>query len=56
VHESFLFRYSYESDGKGFTATAVGDPDCRGKTVRFTLTGTNENFYPAVKLNGPEPH
>ena len=53
VHESFMFQYSYESDGNSFTAKAVGDPDCRGKTVTFTMTGTNENMYPAVKLQGP---
>lgn len=53
VHESFIFQYSYESDGKTFTASAVGDPECRGKTVRYTMTGTNENFTPAVKLVGP---
>jgi hypothetical protein len=55
VHESFMFQYSYESDGKTFIANAIGDPDCRGQTVRYTMTGTNENFYPAVRLQGPVP-
>ena len=54
VHDAFMFQYSYESDGNNFTATVVGDPDCRGKPIRFTLTGTNEHRYPVVKLHGPE--
>jgi hypothetical protein len=34
------YRYSYASaDGTSFTATAVGDVDCDGKTATFTLTG-----------------
>lgn len=41
LDEPHRFRYSYEStDGKSFTATAVGDLDCSGKPVTFTLTGS----------------
>jgi len=34
------FQYSYTSDGKTFTATAVGDPDCAGAPVTIELTGS----------------
>jgi hypothetical protein len=55
IDEPHLFRYSYDgSDGKSFTATAVGDPDCSGKPVTDTLTGAltadgrpTENLSPA---------
>jgi hypothetical protein len=35
--EPSLFTYSYESDGKTVTATAVGDLDCDGKTITYKL-------------------
>ncbi len=41
VDEPGAFQYSYSSsDGRSFTATAVGDPSCSGHPVTFTLTGT----------------
>lgn len=36
----YNFQYSYESDGKTFTATATGDIECAGKPTTTTLTGT----------------
>ena len=39
VDGAFHFQYSYESDGKTFTATAVGDVGCTGKPVTHTVTG-----------------
>jgi type II secretory pathway pseudopilin PulG len=33
------FQYSYESDGKTFTARAVGDLDCDGDAVTYELRG-----------------
>jgi type II secretory pathway pseudopilin PulG len=33
------FQYSYESDGKTFTARAVGDVDCDGSAVTYELRG-----------------
>ena len=39
VEGAFLFQYSYESDGKTFTATATGDVGCTGKPTTTTLTG-----------------
>lgn len=40
IDEPFRFQYSYESDGKTFTATAVGDLACDGKLTTHTATGT----------------
>ncbi len=37
VDEPGLFRYTYESDGKTVTATAVGDVECDGKPVTYKL-------------------
>jgi type II secretory pathway pseudopilin PulG len=40
LDEPHLFRYSYESDGKTFTARAVGDLDCDDNEITYVLTGT----------------
>jgi type IV pilus assembly protein PilA len=39
IDEPSLFRYSYESDGKTFTAQAVGDLDCDGIEITYRLNG-----------------
>lgn len=39
IEGPFHFQYSYESNGKTFTATASGDPGCTGKPVTHTITG-----------------
>jgi type IV pilus assembly protein PilA len=48
-----LFRYSYRSDGKTFTATAVGDLDCDGTEITYELRGTVENGTPVTSLVEP---
>jgi hypothetical protein len=53
IDEPFRYRYSYESDGQTFTATAVGDPDCDGKPGTYTLTGSVDNGNPKVELKEP---
>ena len=37
--EPMRFQYRYQSDGKTFTATAVGDPGCDGDPITLTATG-----------------
>jgi hypothetical protein len=54
MDEPHLFRYSYESaDGTTFTATAVGDLDCSGKPVTYTLKGSIDAGNPKVELQEP---
>lgn len=48
------FQYSYESDGKTFTATAVGNLDCHGKSLTYKAEGVlDENGNASVKLIEP---
>jgi hypothetical protein len=39
VEGTFGFQYSYESDGKTFTASAVGDVGCTGTPVTHKIEG-----------------
>jgi type II secretory pathway pseudopilin PulG len=39
IEEPHLFQYSYESDGKTFTARAVGDLDCDGDSISYEIQG-----------------
>ena len=52
-HRPFYFRYAYTSDGKRFTATAVGDLDCDGTTVTYTLEGDGTTGAPTSTLSKP---
>jgi Tfp pilus assembly major pilin PilA len=40
--DAHLFRYSYESDGKTFTAKAIGDLDCDGNEIAWVLHGATD--------------
>ena len=54
IDEPSMYRYSYESDGKTFTALAVGDTDCDGTFATFTLAGTIDAAgNPSVNLTKP---
>src|SRR6185436_11118740 len=56
IDEPSLFRYSYESDGKTFTAKAVGDLDCDGTEVEYVLTGkVDAQGNPSAELREPAP-
>ena len=56
IDEPTLFRYSYDSDGKTFKATAVGDLDCDGTVITYTLTGTAKDGNPETRLEEPAPN
>ena len=56
IDEAHLFRYSYESDGKSFTAKAVGDLDCDGTAVTYEARGTSANGNPQVEIVEPPPN
>jgi type IV pilus assembly protein PilA len=53
IDEDTLFYYNYKGGATTFTATAVGDLDCDGTPVTYTLTGTATNGNPAVVLSEP---
>lgn len=53
VDKPSAYRYSYESDGKTFTALAVGDADCDQEMATFTLTGSIENGKPKLDMTAP---
>ncbi len=48
-----FFQYSYTSDGKTFSAAAVGDLDCDGQTVTYSLEGAAPNGSPTSTLTKP---
>jgi hypothetical protein len=55
IDDAHLFRYDYTStDGKSFVAHAVGDLDCDGEAVTYTLTGAPEGDMLKVQMSGPE--
>jgi hypothetical protein len=56
IDEPTLFQYSYQSDGKTFTAKAVGDLDCDGIPITYELRGTSDGGNPAVQLTEPPPN
>ena len=53
MDEPGYYRYSYESDGTTFTATAVGDLDCDTEMATFTAKGSVENGNPEVTIIEP---
>lgn len=53
IDEDTRFHYSYESDGKTFKATAVGDLDCDGTSATWNLVGTVENGTATVLMTPP---
>jgi len=56
IDEPTLFQYSYQSDGKTFTAKAVGDLNCNGTTITYELHGTSANGNLSITLIEPPPH
>ncbi len=52
--EPHFFQYSYRGDGRSYVATAVGDLDCDGNTVTYTLTGAIDAAgNPTAELQRP---
>jgi hypothetical protein len=56
IVEPHGFRYAYQSKGGSFTVTAVGDLDCDGTEVTYTLTVTAPNGNPESTLTRPAPN
>lgn len=56
IDEPTRFQYSYESDGKTATATAVGDLDCDGTMITYKLDMTvDASGGPTMALTEPAP-
>jgi hypothetical protein len=51
-----LFQYNYRSDGTTFHAEAIGDLDCDGTFVTYTLDGSAPNGNPQILLTEPPPN
>lgn len=56
IDRPHYFRYSYESDGKTFTAQAVGDLDCDGDTITYEISGTIGGSGAKFSKRGPIGH
>jgi hypothetical protein len=54
IDEPNLFQYTYESDGKTFKATAVGDVSCGGHPETYTLNGKVVDGNPVLELVEPK--
>jgi len=53
IDEPNLFIYDYEGTAVAFSAHAVGDLDCDGTAITYTLNGTAKDGNPAVELLEP---
>jgi Tfp pilus assembly major pilin PilA len=58
IDEDSLFQYSYEAspDGQSFIAKAIGDLDCDGTFITYTLEGAAVSGNPSVRLTEPPPN
>jgi prepilin-type N-terminal cleavage/methylation domain-containing protein len=56
IDEPNLFQYAYTPGSTTFVASAMGDLDCDGTQITYTLTGTSVNGNPAVSLSEPPPN
>ena len=55
IDEDTLFVYDYGGSATTYTANAVGDLDCDGTEITYTLAGTAVNGQPAYQLTEPPP-
>jgi type IV pilus assembly protein PilA len=53
IDEDTLFYYSYTGTATTYTAIAVGDLDCDGTEITYSLTGTADKGQPAYDLSEP---
>lgn len=53
--DNLWFRYQYTGDGATFRAEAIGDLDCDGVAITYTLTGTVIDGKPSIQLQQPQP-
>jgi prepilin-type N-terminal cleavage/methylation domain-containing protein len=53
IDEQTLFYYDYNGSAPEFSATAIGDLDCDGTEITYTLNGNTANGTPIVTLSEP---
>lgn len=53
IDEPHQFQYTYESDGASAKATAIGDLDCDGQTITYTLELQVTNGNVEAKISKP---
>ena len=53
VNDESRYQYTYESDGKTYKATAIGDLDCDGTPGVWTISGVGGPSDVAVTLTPP---
>jgi prepilin-type N-terminal cleavage/methylation domain-containing protein len=56
IDEDSLFYYGYSGVAQSFTATAIGDLDCDGLEVTYTLNGASVNGNPTAAISEPPPN
>lgn len=56
IDQPTLFQYAYHSDGKSFTAEAIGDLDCDGTMITYQLAGKIEGGTVTTQLTEPAPN
>ncbi len=56
IDEPNLFNYQYTGGVSNATATALGDLDCDGTSITYSMTMTSTNGNPAGSLSEPPPN
>ncbi len=58
IDDPFYFQYTYTgvAAGDSYTSTAVGDLDCDGTSITYTLTGAAVGGNPSFTLTAPPPN
>jgi len=56
IDEPSLFIYNYTGEADTFVATAIGDLDCDGTPITYSLKGTAVGGNPATTLTEPPPN
>jgi type II secretory pathway pseudopilin PulG len=56
IDEPSLFRYDFAGAAATFSAVALGDLDCDGTEITYTLNGRADLGNPSVSLTEPPPN
>ena len=56
MYDPHLFQYTYEGETTSATATAIGDLDCDGTTIKYTLRMTAKEGVVSSEIEEPPPN